>query len=352
MCGESSNEYFMRLFVRTIFRLWTGTQFLVKYNDSAFYSGSTWIDSLSLSCIYFALPLHEYYQAILLFPCVCLCICRKEIPNTKQWHVYFVLLWDCHQWSVGRIIFRVGFISHHWKVSFLIFFNKDFLVAVATREKFVIHTENMRNDFSIEFLCECVLWIESSMQHRKGKKSPVKISYYLHGNIFQLFFCQVSVCSIDWPHSVNHTHKFAHILCSLILPATGIRFQIQYLFYIHEIKPIIRIYIENTWILWLSLPLSENETESEENSTTLFLLLFYLHEQNWMCNTLLWSITNITFAASMMSWSYYEVGEKKKLVKIAKNSPTEKRKDEKDKHERNGHLNDWRKGELDGNVYI
>lgn len=198
-------------------------------------------------------------------------------------------------------IFRVGFISHHWKVSFLIFFNKDFLVAVATREKFVIHTENMRNDFSIEFLCECVLWIESSMQHRKGKKSPVKISYYLHGNIFQLFFCQVSVCSIDWPHSVNHTHKFAHILCSLILPATGIRFQIQYLFYIHEIKPIIRIYIENTWILWLSLPLSENETESEENSTTLFLLLFYLHEQNWMCNTLLWSITNITFAASMMS---------------------------------------------------
>lgn len=257
--------------------------------------------SLSLSCIYFVLPLHEYYQAILLFPCVCLCICRKEIPNTKQWHVYFVLLWDCHQWSVGRIIFRVSFISHHWKVSFLIFFNKDFLVAVATREKFVIHTENMRNDFSIEFLCECVLWIESSMQHRKGKKSPVKISYYLHGNIFQLFFCQVSVCSIDWPHSVNHTHKFAHILCSLILPATGIRFQIQYLFYIHEIKPIIRIYIENTWILWLSLPLSENETESEENSTTLFLLLFYLHEQNWMCNTLLWSITNITFAASMMS---------------------------------------------------
>lgn len=95
---------------------------------------------------------------------------------------------------------------HHWKVLFVIFNNGHFLWRIkhtTTRgEKwncsipskclklgdFATHT---RYQHARTCIC-CLFWVV--YQQCRKNRNAVKITYYLHTNIFQLFSCQVSVC--------------------------------------------------------------------------------------------------------------------------------------------------------------
>lgn len=166
----------------------------------------------------------------------------------------FLMLWDSVRWFDGNFSY-----FHHWKVFFVIF-NKEHFVGILVEPRGKVNTSSLELKIFAILIARNVharvgVFLFALNRHQQCGKNAVKITYYLHTNIFQLFSCQVSI-------SFDRLAAFRE-LCDI---AFNIYFYIS-----NEIKPIIRIHkhlrSDCDWAC---------KTKMRKIPPHYFLLLFYL----------------------------------------------------------------------------
>lgn len=116
----------------------------------------------------------------------------RKIANTKQWHVYF---WCYETVFVDSMAISLIFTIEKSFLSYLI---KNILLAFWLNRGGKVKTSSLELKIFAILIVRNVharvgVFLFVLNRHQQCGKNAVKITYYLHTNIFQLFSCQVSI---------------------------------------------------------------------------------------------------------------------------------------------------------------